>query len=511
MKPHLLFETRDFSFDTPLPQHCVDVIKDLELRSIFSAMAGGDKFLYEVASQVLLTSMREPEEIRYRQGVLTDCIAHPEIVREIYGIAVAALEDKRGLWGYSSRCPSSVLHGAVSQLEAHLLRLRELRKVADDHPDLFCSSGMRDFMHSLQQELDDDYFETISYHLRQLKFRSGVLISMELGKDNSGVGYILRTPERPKAGWKQRFGLEPRHTYSFSVPPRDEAGDRSLTDMTSRGINLVANAAAQSADHILSYFTMLRAELGFYLGCLGLHERLTAKGEGVSFPDPAPWRAQAFSCTNLRDASLALGDAGRSVMGNDVDADHKSLVIITGASSGGKSTFLRSVGQAQLMAQCGLFVVADALRTSVQEGVFTHFVREEDPSMTSGRLDEELSRMSAMADELHPRSMVLFNESFAATNEHEGSEIGRQVVRALLDADIRVCFVSHHFDFADSFYRQLGASSLFLRAPRDEDGHRSFKLEVAGPLPTSFGEDIYRRLGGWLPNEDLAPTGCDRG
>ena len=43
-------------------------------------------------------------------------------------------------------------------------------------------------------------------------------------------------------------------------------------------------------------------------------------------------------------------------MGNDVDADGKSLVMITGANQGGKSTFLRSVGLAQLMTQCGMFV-----------------------------------------------------------------------------------------------------------------------------------------------------------
>ena len=56
----------------------------------------------------------------------------------------------------------------------------------------------------------------------------------------------------------------------------------------------------------------------------------------------------------------------------------KSLVIITGANSGGKSTFLRSVGLAQLMMQCGMFVTARILRASVCQQIFTHFIREED-------------------------------------------------------------------------------------------------------------------------------------
>jgi hypothetical protein len=85
-----------------------------------------------------------------------------------------------------------------------------------------------------------------------------------------------------------------------------------------------------------------------------------------------------------------------------------------------------------------------------------------------------------------------------ATNEREGSEIGRQVVRALLEAGIRVFFVTHQFDFADSFRRSLPDVAVFLRAPRQPDGTRTFKLIVAEPLPTSYGQDIYLRIGGWL-------------
>ena len=173
-------------------------------------------------------------------------------------------------------------------------------------------------------------------------------------------------------------------------------------------------------------------------------------------------------------------------------------MIITGANSGGKSTFLRSTGLARLMMQCGMFVTARSLRASVCRQIFTHFIREEDPDMVSGRLDEELKRMSTIVDLASPHSLILFNESFAATNEREGSEIGRQVVGALLEADIRVFFVTHQFDFADSFHRQHPDTTLFLRAPRQSDGQRTYKLTVAEPLPTSYGQDIYHRIGGWL-------------
>lgn len=503
MKAYLLYEGQDFDFDAALPANHDDVIQDLELTTLLEAMARGDKFLFEVSKRVVLTSMDDPEAIRYRQHVLADCLAEPDILRDMHAIAQGALDDKHGLWGYSSSYPGSILSAAVNQLEALVVRMKQLRQVADQHLEKFHSEGLRTLLRTLQRELDDEYFNTVNYHLGQLKFRRGELISMELDRDNSGIGYVLRSSGPAKSTWKERIGIGPRSSYSFTIAPRDEAGANALSDMTSRGINLVANAAAQSADHITSYFTMLRAELGFYVSCLNLHEQLAAKDLHPVFPDPTPVDSGRLSFSDLRDAALALR-AESPVIGNDVEADGKSMVLVTGANSGGKSTFLRSVGLAQLMMQSGMFVLADAYRASVCEGVFTHFIREEDASMTSGRLDEELARMSTIADEIRTGCLMLFNESFAATNEREGSEIARQVVRALLEAGIRVIYVTHQYDFAESLMRQRAATTLFLRADREVDGRRSFKLVVAEPLSTSFGEDLYLRLGGWLGEEDRA-------
>jgi DNA mismatch repair ATPase MutS len=504
MKAHLLHPDEDFDFAAELPPGSDDLIQDLELTTVLRAMAAGDDFLLDTSTRVLLASRTDAEAIRYRQHVLADCMAEPEIIRAMYAITVGALQDKRRAWGFfSSQFPTSILSGAINQLEVLIVRLRELREVADEHAAKFRSRGLTALLQTLQLELDDEYFETLNHHLRQLRFRNGELMSSRLGRDNSGIDYVLRSGQA-RRGWKERVGIDPRSVYSFAISPRDEAGSQALQDMASRGINLVANAAAQSADHVSSYFTMLRAELGFYVGCLNLRDELTARDQPVTFPVPSPPGTTEFSCTDLRDASLALR-AGR-VVGNDVDADGKSLVIITGANSGGKSTFLRSAGVAQLMMQCGMFVTAAALRASTCRQVFTHFIREEDPEMVSGRLDEELKRMSTIADHIDRGCLILFNESFAATNEREGSEIARQVVRALLEAGIRVFFVTHQFDFADSFRRQRADATLFLRAPRQPDGRRTYQLAVAEPLPTSYGEDIYRRIGGWLGEQTADAT-----
>ncbi len=499
MKAHLLYPDADFDFTAELPPGYQDLIQDLELDTLLTAMTGGDKFLRDVSARVLLTPVTDPEVIRYRQQVLVDCIAEPDVIRQMYDIAVDALRAKRSVWGFlGSRYPSSILSGAINQLEVLIVRLRQLRQSADAHAGTVRSAGLAKLFSSLQRDLDDDYFDTLARHLRQLRFRDGVPISAELDRDNGGINLVLRS-RGGRRGWKERVGIEPRSVYSFSIAPHDEAGAQALADLTSRGINLVANAAARSAEHVTSYFTMLQAELGFYVSCLSLHDQLTARGVPATFPAPlsatTPNRPE-LQCDDLRDASLALRID--HVVGNSAKADGRPMIVITGANSGGKSTFLRSLGLAQLMMQCGMFVTARAFRASVCRQVFTHFIREEDPSMVSGRLDAELKRMSVIADHLSPGCLVLFNESFAATNEREGSEIGRQVVHALLEAGIRVCFVTHQFDFADSFHRDHPDTTLFLRAPRQHDGQRTFRLEVAEPLPTSFGRDVYDRIGGWL-------------
>ncbi len=237
----------------------------------------------------------------------------------------------------------------------------------------------------------------------------------------------------------------------------------------------------------------MRAETGFYIGCVNVHERLTAKGEPTSFPMPIVEDRPSLTARRMYDVCLALSVAN-DVVGNDVTAASKLLVMITGANQGGKSTFLRSVGSAQLMMQSGMFVGAESFSANVCTGVFTHFKRGEDVTMQSGKLDEELGRMSDLADMITPNSLLLCNESFSATNEREGSEIARQVVRASIDAGVKVFFVTHLFDLAHGFYIQQLDTAYFLRAERQPDGRRTFRLIEGEPLPTSFGEDAYWRI-----------------
>jgi DNA mismatch repair ATPase MutS len=143
-----------------------------------------------------------------------------------------------------------------------------------------------------------------------------------------------------------------------------------------------------------------------------------------------------------------------------------------------------------------MFVTAESFRANVRDGVFTHFKREEDATLTHGKLDEELARMSHIAEYIRPASLLLCNESFAATNEREGSQIARGVVQAMVESGVKVVFVTHLYDLAHSLHARHNPADLFLRAERRPDGLRTFRLLPAEPKPTSHGEDSFRRVFG---------------
>ena len=497
MKAFLMYRDRDFDLDQELPASAEAVTQDLELDTLFAAMAGGNHFLFEVAQVGLLSSLADPAEITYRQGVLRDALEHPSVIREIYDLALEAIRRRKGDYlSRYGRSPGSVLSGSLRAMEAMMEVLRELRRIADRHADEFRSDGFVTLFETLSTELDDEYFQIVDDHLHELQFQGGIPISAELGRGNSGTRYLLH--RHRKGSWTERLRFMDRSSRTYTVADRDEAGLRALGELRDRGVNLAANALAQSADHIASFFNMLATELAFYLGCLNLHQRINEIGEQVAFPVPTEGRPE-ISAKGLYDICLSLTVEDR-VVGNDVQADGKSLVMITGANQGGKSTFLRSVGLAQLMMQAGMFVAANSLRADVRNGTFTHFRREEDADMESGKLDEELARMSEIVDQLNPSSLLLCNEAFASTNEREGSEIARQIVRALLEQGVKVCFVTHMFDLAHGFYSQNGTGALFLRAEREGDGSRTFRLSEGEPLPTSHAADVYRDVFGVSPD-----------
>ncbi len=490
MKAHLMYKDKDFDLSQPARFDEEDLSADLQLTPIFEAVRQRDSLVLEAFRAAFFTSLQKPEEITYRQKILQDCIRNPDVVRKLYALTNETInrQQKERLW-FTTQFLANLFTNSVSMLQMLVEMLRQLREITETHFSGFTSEGFTNLFTILRDELDDDYFSLISEHLSELKFRDGTLISARLGHYNQGINYVLR--RKKKHHFWRRWAFAP----SFTLNLMDNNGGVDFTKRSHRALNEAANALAQSADHVLGFFKMLRSELAFYIGCLNLYEKLQKENQPLCWPLPVepPNRRRSFQ--GLYDISLALTIEG-DVTGNSLTAGEQSLYLITGANQGGKSTFLRSVGQAQLMMQCGMYVPAQHMESHLCFSIFSHFRREEDKKMISGKLDEEMERMSRIVDHIRQGSLILLNESFAATNEREGSEISRQIVTALTDSGVEAFCVTHLYEFANDLYQQKRPDITFLRAQRLSDGRRTFQILPGEPLKTSYGEDLYHKIFG---------------
>jgi DNA mismatch repair ATPase MutS len=498
MKVRLLHPEHDVDLTSRLPwQIDAFLTDDLELNRIYDAMAAGDKFLLETAKAVLPQMITDPAIVTYRQQVLADTLANQSVVQQIYDIAVGAegleLRHKVFLGGLKSKDPAAILRRSVRIMELLTDTLRELRNLTERFTDRFRSPGLRQFSTMLTQQISEKYLRLIGDYLAEFQLPRGVLLSSELGAGNNAEHYVLHQPPRRK--WLGRTNDNSSEGYEFTVSANDIPGEEALNKLAGRAVNDVANTVTQSAEHLQHFFSRLRTELAFYLGCANLHKALAQRHIPTCFPVPTPNEPHRFHCNDLRDIGLCLA-TNSDITGTTIDADRKVLTVITGANGGGKSTFLRSVGTAQLMMQAGMFVTAQAFTANVRSGIFTHFTREEDATLTHGKLEEELVRMSTLVDHIDPASLLLCNESFASTNELEGSQIAQQVIDAMLDSGVKVLFVTHLYDLAHSLYGRHNPAHLFLRAERHLDGARTFQLSPGEPEPTSYGQDSFRQVFG---------------
>ena len=317
MKAFLLYKDHDFDLKQDLPWNEIALTQDLELNILINAMATGDEFLSEVARKVVFSGLKNDlDTIAYRQHILTDCMNNPSIIRSIYAISVEAIESRKtSLFSVYSKHPSSILSSSIGMMQIYLDILKGLRNTADEHAGKFASAGFIKFFGMLKGELNDEYFADIENHLIGLRFREGILISAQLGKGNKGINYTLRKLQEKKLNWLQRLFAKKPPGYTFYISPRDESGTRALSRLNDQGINLVANALAQSNDHIFRFFTMLRTELAFYVGCLNLHEQLIQMGEPDSLPGLEAAGERKLSFKGLYDICLALS-MKQKIVGN---------------------------------------------------------------------------------------------------------------------------------------------------------------------------------------------------
>ncbi|WP_062996698.1 MutS-related protein [Nocardia mikamii] len=471
---------------TPAPTALGDTaVEDLGLSALFATIAGSDPAIAEAVRSVIADAPADPAVIAHRHAVLTDCCANPRLVRAVHDIAATAASVRR--WtSTAGRRANGTLVLALPPFTEQLELLRRLRTLLERDGDRVTAAGWTDLIATTTQ-FDDTYLRAVRDELSVLRFDHGVEFEAGLGAGNKITGIVVH---RPPPARRTRFGLS-RGTSVFDAIADGDVTSDPVMQLKDHALTELADVVAGAADRLHAFFLRLRDETAFYLGCLILRDHLDRTAIPYCVPHPYPPGTLRLRCRGLRDITLALSPAPATVAGSDLDADRRSLLIVTGANNGGKSTFLRSLGAAQLMMQAGMFVLAEEFAADVRDGVFTHFVGDEDHTLSYGKLADELVRMNAVVDRIGPHGMLLCNEAFASTGERDAGRIAGPLLRALTEAGVKVVFVTHLHDYARTRHTDAHPGDLFLRTERTPDGTRTHRIVAGPPEPGGHGYDLW--------------------
>ena len=206
MRPGLLFADRDLDPDA-LPVPDPGLVADLGLERLYAAMSQGDRYLDELVRRVVPAPLGTVEAIRYRQSTVTDALAAPGVVRELYAIAVDAIEAERKVWGASMRNAELVMDRAAEVLGLFLESFRAMRRIEAEHASAFSSPAFVGFFERITSQLDDSWLAEADDHVHRLRTRT-LHVSAHLGTGNRGTGYVLhRRPNAIRGGeaaWASR-------------------------------------------------------------------------------------------------------------------------------------------------------------------------------------------------------------------------------------------------------------------------------------------------------------------
>lgn len=538
MKVCLLYEdverdNRDKYYDTP------SIIKDLGLKSIFDAASkkliygrdghlvkadDPDQYLQETLKAVMMTPLYTWEEISFRQEMIKDCLEHEDLTRSLYEVS----RDMLKRWSELGRVPSETfqqgnpaakLLNEILVLELFmnsLSRVKELLTEADDLKAKGFITLKKEFLEKYSEDreqyvksvLEDIafYTESVSDGDEERKTVTKPRIVLECGLED-GLKFSSMKLEEISSEKSKYYKpgstmalfkdiVEARTPDSFSAVNDIRVAEQTkILEITV--VSYLADELKGFMEEFSTFFDRLKYQMGFYLASVQLVRQLERFELEWCYPTVCDRNDLEFE--ELKECVMGMGIQAK-VVGNTCSFEKKDLLIVTGANQGGKSTFLRSIGIAQVMLQCGLPVTARAFSSGLFPKIFVHFTRREDSEMNSGRLDEELGRMSKIIDEIGDDSLILLNESFATTTEKEGSVIAYDIIKALSEAGVRILTVTHLLSFARRIYEESKENEdiaiEFLTAERLDDGTRTFRMIRHEPELTSFGLDLYEEIVG---------------
>ncbi len=180
----------------------------------------------------------------------------------------------------------------------------------------------------------------------------------------------------------------------------------------------------------------------------------------------------------------------------------KFFGLITGPNMAGKTTVMREVAIAQLLAQTGSFIPATEARMSLCDYLFSRLGASDDILKGQSTFMVEMSETAEIVRHATDRSLIILDEVGRGTSTYDGLSIAWALVEHLIDKTRAfTLFATHYHELIDLIDQRSEAKNLTVETQNDgDDVHFLYRL-IEAPASQSFGIYVAKLAG--LPENIL--------
>ncbi|HLO31111.1 MAG TPA: hypothetical protein VK249_18325 [Anaerolineales bacterium] len=522
---------------------------DLGLDEIIAAFASEREHQKEIRN-LFSRLPRDPAVISYRQAVLDDLLANPELAERFTVLlpVIDSLFEYPG--GYRSKREMDWLHEVVrraGELQNMIDCFEGMGQILGSFESKIHSEGLHNLREEIHKAQNDPKYQSLVKELPVLLSRlqgcTSITIGVNLDSSLRPVqATLLSVNEKPFTDQSllnrlfgvrtDREGIAPLHSVPqrfvegpYGFPISSDLGwaiDPMMVPLFADLSKILEKTAIPIADKLNQYagfheqlFAELRQALIFYLGAIRFIQRFQALGLPMCRPQIAPAAERRCEVKASYNVHLVLkhfeteDGTGSAIVRNDIlIGPDGQIIILTGPNRGGKTTYMQGVGVVHILALLGCYVPGEQAFISPLDHLFTHFPLEEKPDSDAGRFGEEAIRLGKIFEQVTRDSLVLLNESLSSTSFGESLYLAQDIVRILRRVGARAIYSTHLHELADRAgdlndsvpgdSKIISVVSSPIDAAEQASGAeviRTYRLEIRPPLGQSYAREIAARYG----------------